>query len=309
MPARPLYRAWARGRWPPVECFIGRCDVVHGMNFVVPPTWRAARVVTVHDLTVVRYPEMCDGPTLAFPAMVARAVRSGAWVHTHAQSVADEVVEVFGADPTRVRAVAPGVPETAAPSPVPARRLVDLPGGAQRYVVAVGTVEPRKDYPGLVRAFGRLAGAFPELALVIVGAEGWGADALHRELAASPWCSRIVRCGYLADDVLARVVADADVMAYPSRYEGFGFPPLEAMALGVPVVATAAGAVPEVVGDGALLVPPGDAAALADALGQVLAGRDRAELVAAGYRRSAQFTWSAFAQGMADLYRSAVAEQ
>ncbi len=309
MPARPLYQVWAHAPWPPVEWFIGRCDVVHGMNFVVPPTRRAARVVTVHDLTVVRFPEMCDGPTLAFPAMVARAVRGGAWVHTHAQSVADEVVDIFGADPGRVRAVAPGVPPSPSPSPVPAGRLVDLPVGTERYVVAVGTVEPRKDYPNLVRAFGRVAAAFPEVALVIVGADGWGAEALHRELAASSWRSRVVRSGYLADAALARVMADADVMVYPSRYEGFGFPPLEAMALGVPVVATAAGAVPEVVGEAAVVVPPADEAALADALERVLAGVGRAELVAAGYRRAEHFTWSAFAGGMVDLYRAAVADR
>jgi len=110
MPARPLHWAWGRGPRPPVEWFIGRHDVVHGSNFVVPPAAHAARVVTVHDLTVVLYPDLCDPPTLAYPALVRRAVSEGAWVHTPSQFVADEVVAEWKVDPERVRAVHHGVP-------------------------------------------------------------------------------------------------------------------------------------------------------------------------------------------------------
>ncbi len=109
MPARPLHLAWAHLPGPAVEWFVGPVDVVHGTNFVVPPTRRAARVVTVHDLTTVRYPELCDRSTLGFPRMVRRAVSDGAWVHTPSQFVADEVVAEFGVDPGRVRVVYHGV--------------------------------------------------------------------------------------------------------------------------------------------------------------------------------------------------------
>jgi glycosyltransferase involved in cell wall biosynthesis len=172
--------------------------------------------------------------------------------------------------------------------------------------LAVGTIEPRKDYPTLVSAFGPVATDHPDVALVIVGGDGWGAGAFAAAVEASPARSRIVRPGYLDDQDLATTLGGASVLAYPSRYEGFGFPPLQAMAAGVPVVTTAVGAIPEVVGDGALLVDPSDPAALAAALSEVLAGGAEVDgLVARGARRSAEFSWEACARGLADLYEEA----
>lgn len=309
MPARPLHWAWRRGSLPPVEWFTGRRDVVHGSNFVVPPTAHAARVVTVHDLTVVLYPELCDPPTLEFPGLVRRAASEGAWVHTPSRFVADEVIAELQVDPERVRAVHHGVPPLP-PEPeggaAAAAGPPDLPDGCGRYVLAVGTIEPRKDYALLVSAFAPIAAAHPEVALVIVGGDGWGAGSFLAAVEASPARARIVRTGYLRDPELAAAVRKAAVLAYPSRYEGFGFPPLQAMAAGVPVVATAAGAVPEVVGDGAFLVGPGDRDALAGAVCRVLdGGTDIDDLVARGRRRSAEFTWEACADQLVTLYRDA----
>ena len=304
MPARPLHAAWGRTSFPPVEWFIGRHDVVHGSNFVVPPTRNAARVVTVHDLTVVLYPELCDPPTLEFPGMVRRAVAEGAWVHTPSQFVADQVVAELQVDPSRTRAVHHGIPPL--PDVGGASSPVRLPDGCDRYVLAVGTIEPRKDYPLLVSAFEQVAAVHPDVALVIVGGDGWGSDRFLTSVAASPVRSRIVRSGYLDDRALAATLRDASVLAYPSLYEGFGFPPLQAMAASVPVVATAAGAVPEVVGDGAVLVGPADVDGLAEALTRVLdGGTDVDELVARGLARSTHFTWDACAAGLASLYREA----
>jgi len=173
-------------------------------------------------------------------------------------------------------------------------------------VLAIGTIEPRKDYPLLVSAFDALAAAHPGVALVVVGADGWGAERFTAAVEASPWRARILRPGYLDDAGLDGVLRHASVLAYPSRYEGFGFPPLQAMAAGVPVVATAAGAVPEVVGNGGLLVGSGDGDGLAAALSGVLdGGSDVEELVRRGLRRSADFTWEACATGLAVLYADA----
>lgn len=309
MPARPLHAAWQRWSWPPVEWFVGAADVVHGTNFVVPPTRRAARVVTVHDLTTVRFPELCDAGTARFPDLVRRAVADGAWVHTPSQAVADEVVACFGADPARVRAVHHGPPPVVAVPSGTHGDVVRLPDGTHRYVLAVGTIEPRKDHPTLVAAFDRVAADHPDVALVLAGPDGWGTARLAEALAACRHRDRVVRTGYVDDHSLARLVADAAVLAYPSRYEGFGFPPLEAMAAGVPVVATAVGALPEVVGDGALLVPPGDPDALAGTLHAVLGGGPVADLVARGRRRLAAFSWEACAAGLAEVYRAAAAER
>jgi glycosyltransferase involved in cell wall biosynthesis len=313
MPARPLHLAWAHLPGPPVEWFIGPVDVVHGTNYVVPPSRRAARVVTVHDLTTVRYPQLCDAHSLEFPRLVRRAVDSGAFVHTPSQFVAEEVVAEFGIDPGRVRAVHLGIP-------VHGRGAHDYvddagaahadcrPDGAGRYVLALGTIEPRKDYPSLVQAFGILAEKLHDVALVIAGPDGWGADALEVALGASRRRDRIVRLGHVPSSRFDCLLAQAAVVAYPSVYEGFGLVPLEAMAAGVPVVATAAGAIPEVTGNGALLVPPGDVDALAEALLKALTDEaERAALIERGLHRAGSFTWQECAAGLADLYAAAYA--
>ncbi|HEX3839772.1 MAG TPA: glycosyltransferase family 1 protein [Acidimicrobiales bacterium] len=309
MPDRPLRVAWSHSRLPPIEWFIGPQQVVHGTNFVVPPTRRAARVVTVHDLTVVRFPEMCGPATLEYPARIRRAVADGAWVHTDSEFVAAEVIDHFGVDPGRVRSVPLGIPGLGGSRPGAELRF-PLPEGTSRYVAAIGTVEPRKDYPSLVEAFTSVSRAHPEVALVIVGADGWGADRLADAIRSSPVGERIVRPGYLDDDALAVTLQRAAALAYPSVYEGFGFPPLQAMAAGVPVVATAVGAIPEVVGDGAVLVRGGDSQALAEALVHVLdGGADIEALVARGRQRAAEFSWSRCAEGLDGLYRDAWASR
>jgi glycosyltransferase involved in cell wall biosynthesis len=306
MPARPLRTAWEKGLDLPLELFLGPVDVVHGSNFVVPPTWRAARVVTVHDLVTLHYPEMCHPATLIFPDLIRRAIRQGAWVHTPSQFVADEVLSAFGADPSRVRAVASGIPPLDRGLDDSDRSPDNRPTPFARYILAVGTIEPRKDYPTLIRAFETVAGAVPDVGLVIAGAEGWGARAVYAQVAAARAADRIVRLGYVSDRQLGRLLRGSSVLAYPSRYEGFGFPPLQAMKAGIPVVATAVGSIPEVLGDGALLVPPRDADVLAGALVEVLSDEQRwSALAAAGRRRARDFTWAQCARGLLGVYREA----
>jgi glycosyltransferase involved in cell wall biosynthesis len=306
MPARPLHSMWRRGAFPPLEWFIGDVDVVHGTNFVVPPTRRARRVVSVHDLTPLHHPELSNQATLAFPDLIRTALAQGAWAHTDSAFVAQEVLEAFGADPDRVRVVAPGVPELPDMAAAVARALVEpmLPPGTSRYVLAVGTAEPRKDLPGLVRAFDRVADRHPDLALVLAGPPGWGEDALTSAVDRARARARVVRTGWLDATVLAALLRQASVLAYPSRYEGFGFPPLEAMAAGVPVVASRAGSLPEVLGDGAAMVDVGDLDGLAEALDRVLADRAfREGLVVAGAARAASYSWERCGEGLESLYR------
>jgi glycosyltransferase involved in cell wall biosynthesis len=319
MPARPLRELWKRTDLPRVDAWLGtgRHDVVWGPNFVVPPT-RAAALVTVHDLTPLRFPQLANAATLAYPPLIRRAIARGAWVHTPSEFVRDEVIAELGAPPERVVAIHHGVRATAPPAepqdPEDATDAQDdhrgrrLAGG-DRYVLAVGTVEPRKDLPSLVAAFDELAGedGLGDLRLVIAGPDGWGAEALTEAIAAADHGDRVVRLGWVSEEDRRALLGGAAAYCFPSVYEGFGLPPLEAMSAGVPVVATRAGAVPEVCRDGADLVPVGDTAALGEALRRVLtdaAHRDalvtRGRAVAAGYR------WDDAADAFADLFRRLV---
>jgi glycosyltransferase involved in cell wall biosynthesis len=309
MPARPLHALWGRGATPPIEWFIGSVDVVHGTNFVVPPSKRAGAVVSVHDLTPLHHPELCNPATLAYPGLIRTALRRGAWVHTDSAFVAGEVIDAFGADPARGRVVAPGVPPAIEMDPTTTRTVAAafLPAGVRHYILAVGTAEPRKDLPGLVRAFDELADRHEDLALVLAGPPGWGEEALDAAIVGARAASRVVRTGWLEQAALDALLREAAVLAFPSLYEGFGFPPLEAMAAGVPVVATRAGSLPEVLGDGASMVDVGDHDGLVEALDKVLTDPElRFRLITAGAERAALFSWESCGEGLAHLYRDVV---
>ncbi|MDP9071705.1 MAG: glycosyltransferase family 4 protein [Actinomycetota bacterium] len=305
MAARPLREAWKRASLPPIEWWTGPIDVVHGTNFVVPPARRAAEVVTVHDLTAVRFPELCTADALELPRLVRRALARGAFVHTPSAFVAAELVELLGADPDRVSAVPLGVPaveELSGGDPREGCRLA----GSERYVLALGTVEPRKDLPTLVRAFDLVAGADADLSLVVAGPDGWGTEAFAAAVATARHGDRVRRLGYVGGSDKASLLSGAAVFAFPSINEGFGLPPLEAMAVGVPVVATDAGSLPEVLGEAARLVPAGDVEALAAALTAALrhdAAHDA--LVERGRRQARAYSWDRCAEGLIELYQRA----
>lgn len=298
-PARLVRALWLHSDMPRVERWTGPVDVVHA-TFIGPPA-HSPVVVTIHDLTFVRFPELCTRDTLQYGRLVRRALRRGATVHATSEFVAAEVREVFGIDEARIAQVPLGVRTSTGGHPARGR---DAAGG-DRYVLALGTVEPRKNLPVLVRAFDAVAASDPELRLVIAGADGWGADEFNAAWAAARHGDRLVRLGYVSDQMRRDLLGGAVALAYPSIYEGFGLSPLEAMSVGTPVVASRAGALPETLGDAALLVEPTDVDGLAGALDRVVHDDAlRADLVARGCRRVEQYSWPRVAPRFVDLYRS-----
>ncbi|HUF32046.1 MAG TPA: glycosyltransferase family 1 protein [Acidimicrobiales bacterium] len=304
LPAGAVVRAWGRLDRPRGDRWLGDADVVHGANFVVPPMSRRPTTLTVHDCWCARHPEACAPAVRAATAAVQRAVDRGAWVHASTDHVAREVRDVYGAE--RLVVVPFGVPPVAEVPPSP-------PGPPT--IVSLATLDPRKGLDGLVRAFGALVasgapGVPDDLRLVLAGADDAGRPAVDEAVAGldPAVAARVDLPGAVSDARRAALLRGAAVLAYPSLDEGFGFPLLEAMSVGTPVVASSAGAIPEVAGDAAELVAPGDDAALAAALARVL-GDDahRSTLVAAGRARAASYSWAHHAAGMAALWREAVA--
>lgn len=299
VPARALRAAWSRGTVPAVETLVGATDVVHGTNFVVPPTRRAAAVVTVHDLTYEHHRDTVSADDLGYRRLVARALARGAHVVTPTRAVAEQVLDQYGLAEERVTVTPLGVDpawSVAEPLPDARRDELRLPGD---YVLFVGSLDPRKNLPRLVAAHRALRAADPAAPdLVLAGPAGressLGGPGVHLT-------------GWLEDADLRALVAGARGLAIPSLDEGFGLPALEALAAGRPVLAADIPALREVTGGHATFADPRDVASLADALARLVASPDAASDVAARRTWAATFTWERCARATVEAYGRAAA--
>ena len=313
-PAR-LYQplAWRTG-CPRVEWLTGSFDLLLATNFLAPATGHPGRVVpVVHDLAFVRYPETAPHIDERWRRRLLAAVRSAPGVIVPSQAVRDDLVRFApGVDPAGIHVVHHGVEQTdftCAPEPVidDIRRRFGIEG---RYALFLGGIEPRKNIPALIRAFGMARQADAWLVLA-GGAVDWfpGASArVDEAVAALPpeVRARVVRTGYVSDPDRLALLSGAEVLAYPSLAEGFGFPVLEAFAANVPVLTSNTSSLPEVAGDAAVLVDPADPAAIAAGLDELLADADlRAMLRAKGLARATGFTWERCASATADALHQA----
>ena len=304
MPARPLHFVWERSAFPPLELFIGKPDVVHGMNAVLPPRWWSRGILTVHDVAPISHPELCQPNFMPWEKLVRRAIRQGAYVHTPSNFVRNEVISTFDIDPAEVHAIPLGIPTSRTPASAGKAEALDPEDERLgSYLLALGTIQPRKDYVNLLKAFDVIAASDSQVRLVIAGSKGWGYEEFERTLVTLKHQERVTYLGYVSDQRRLSLLRNATVLAYPSVYEGFGLPPLEAMSEGVPVVATSVGSIPEVVGDAAVLVRPRDPVALAEAILRLLGDAEaRANLIVKGLERVKIYNWAATASALGNLY-------
>jgi glycosyltransferase involved in cell wall biosynthesis len=262
-------------------------------------------VVTIHDLTYLRAPELCGPDVVGLDAHVRRALDDGAHVHAVSDFVAADVRDAYGLPADRVTRVYAGLLPSASGDGGAGRALA----GSERYVLALGALDPRKNLVRLIEAFDRVAAEDPQLVLVVAGPDAAATPAVAEATGAARHRERIRRIGYVADEARRALLAGATALAYPSVTEGFGHPPLEAMQAGVPVVASSGGALPEVLGDAALLPDPIDVDAIAEALSRVTKDDDtRTALVRAGRARVSRYDWEAGASELAELYRRVTGE-
>jgi glycosyltransferase involved in cell wall biosynthesis len=289
----------------------GAVDVFHATNYVLPRAPKVPLVVTVHDLTLLRYPELGTEALRRLVERTRHSVREARCVIADSEATRRDVIELLGAADEKVRAIplacdadfAPGDVE-AARARVAERFAIDRP-----YVLHVGTIEPRKNLERLVTAFGRARSAhrLPHL-LVLAGAPGWGTKPVRLRVG-QEGLEEVVRfTGPVSRQDLLALYQAADLFAYPSLYEGFGLPALEAMACGTPVLTSDVASLPEVVGDAALTVDPHDDEALAAAIARgVSDGSLRDRLRVAGPARARLFTWERCATETLRVYDDAVA--
>lgn len=330
LPRPFLYDAWHLLAWPPLVPGAGAgVDLVHAPSLAVPPKAGRPLVVSVHDAGPWLFPEAFGRRGRWFHKMGARAaVRRADRVITGTHAAADELAHYMGLPEDRIRVVAYGVGPPSPPSPPHVAGLLRRYGlSGAPYVLWVGSLEPRKGVGTLVAAMARLAGptlagptlAGPTLAgptrtaglraeLVLAGYAGWQSSTIIAPGDRAVLGSTLHQLGRVGEAELQALYAGAGVFAFPSLHEGFGLPVLEAMAAGVPVVASDIPAIREVAGGAAVLVSPGDVNAWAEAIKGALgaSARERATVVEAGYRRAAQFSWTRTAEATLAIYNELV---
>ena len=297
-----IARLWHRLRLPiSVEAITGSLDVFYSPDFVLPPTRRATRtLLTVHDLSYLHYPEHFVPKLVRYlDRAVSRSVARADQVLADSKATRADLIAHLGTPPEKVEVLYGGVDSRFRPEKEPGENehlcaRYGLSEGC--YVLSVGTIQPRKNYVRLMRAFAHLQTCrladlqLAGLQLVIVGGRGWLYEDIFAE--AEKHGDRVRILGFVDDADLPALYRNAVLFAFPSLYEGFGFPVLEAMACGVPAVCSNASSIPEIAGDAALLVDPLDTDDIAEAMAHVLEDADlRQTMVDRGLAQAARFTW------------------
>ena len=300
VPVRVLNYAWHRFEWPPVDLLAGRSDVVHAAHPLLIPARSGVRAITVHDLDFLDHPERTRAEIRRdYPALVPDHARRADLVVANSRQTAAQTSSRLGVPAERLVVCRPGAPSWP-------RRAEPAAVGP---ILFVGTIEPRKNLDVLFRAYARVLDGRPGVPpLVLAGRTVEQSDAILRPLAEAPLAGHARHLGYVDDPARRRLFEQASMLVIPSLDEGFGLPALEAMAAGVPVIASRRGALPEVVGDAGILVDAGDDVAFAAAIDALLADPQRRRAQAdAGAARAREFTWADSAARLLDAYRAALA--
>ena len=310
---RVLNILWQRIRVPvPIQVVTGKIDLFHSPDFVLPPVRQTPAVLTVHDLSFLRTPEhFLRGFRKYLEVAVSRGIVRSSHILADSHSTRRDLIELMGVAPEKITVIYPGVEARF----TEIRDSNFLASVAKRYklparfILGLGTLQPRKNFDGLIDAFEKLIGQesgsqdLSDLQLVICGSPGWMYEGTLEKAKRCGLAGRIHFPGFVRDEDLPALYSLAAVFAFPSWYEGFGLPVLEAQACGTPVVAANNSSLPEVAGDAGLLVDANDSEALAQAIFALLSDEQlRGTLISAGKSQARRFTWKHAAESLLNTY-------
>jgi glycosyltransferase involved in cell wall biosynthesis len=304
----PLARLWREHVLLPLACRRAGVDLLHCPKSAIPFYAPCPTVVTLHDLIPLRHPETEKfSARVYWNIQIPIAARKSSFIITDSEHARQEIIADFKVPPERIKAVMlgfnPAMLEVRAPAAAAAVR--EKYGLLQEYILYVGTIQPRKNIDTLIEAYASLRSRRADMpTLVIVGRKGWLYDTLFARIAELGLTEEIRFTGFVPDDDLPYIYDGARLFAYLSFFEGFGLPPLEAMACGIPVISSNTTSLPEVVADAGITVPPDDTDAVAAAIARLLDDPQYAALLGKrGRERAELFSWDAAATETLEIYR------
>lgn len=286
------------------DSLFSNIELFHATDHLLPYFDNIPGIFTLYDLTFLFTDTHALLNRLYMRWMIPRFLNQAAAITVISNSTKRDVLHYYPVDEHKIHVIYPGnAPHFRPASSEAIRQICTAYNLPKRFILAVGTIEPRKNFITLLRAYHQVRQAMPEIGLVIVGKRGWRSESFYTELRTLGLENQVILPGFVADADLSTLYSAASVFVYPSLYEGFGFPPLEAMACGTPVVTSNTSSLPEVVGDAGLLVPPQDVEALIMAIKQVLSMPDLSrDMRYKGLRQAALFTWEKTAAATVALY-------
>lgn len=311
VPNKILTEFWDIFNFPPIESFLPQIDVFHATHFLAPPVKNSKLVVTVHDLTFVRFPEYFTKEQGArFTKRVRKSCDIADLIISDSWSTKKDIVDFFNVSPEKITVIPLAAQEHFVQNErFNSSTILDKYNISKGYFLFVGTIEPRKNLLRLIQAYNRLPKDIKkDYILILAGGKGWLNKEIYAEAERLGFLDNYVRfLGYVPDEDLPALLTNATAFVYPSLYEGFGLPPLEAMASGAPVISSNISSIPEVVGDAGILIDPFSVEEISDAMLQVVLNKDLSTMMREkGLIRASQFSWNKTATETLDVYKRVV---
>lgn len=312
---RKVLKLHERLRFPPIELLGFKADIFHCMDYLIPPTLNKNIVLTIHDLAFMRYPEFnFDWFIKKYSRLVRKNARISSKILAPSQSTADDIQRYFEIEKGKINMIhlAAGPAFKKLSSGESDRKVPEKFNIGGPYLLSVGTIEPRKDFVTLIKAFNLARKNHPDFKykLAIAGRTGWKSEATYSERDASPYKEDIIFTGRTTDSELIQLYNQADIFVFTSLFEGFGFPPLEAMGCGLPVICSDSSSIKEVVGNAGILLKPGDVSGFSKNIVRVCRNKDlRKKLSADSVKRAGDFSWEETARKTLSVYRSVAGSQ
>lgn len=292
-----------------LEPKLGETNIFHGTNYTVYPMKNIGKIISIYDLSFIRYPQYVNSVVEAYTDRLKKCLAWTDAIVTISESSKQDIVQYLNFDPEKVFV-------TYLASRYDHQSIKNLNveqlishvniDFSQPYLLFVSTLEPRKNIVAIIEAFNQLKSRYKiDHQLILIGRKGWKYEPIFTAIENSPWRHEIHHLDYVSDELVEVFYANADVFVYPSHYEGFGLPVLEAMTLGAPVVSSNTSSIPEVAGDAALLVDPNDTEQIAEAIFSIVGDRQlRQTLIDRGKLRASLFSWENTARQTLKAYRS-----